>query len=84
LTTRINASEFKKPIPNKPIYTGQLFDCDGCGRCNLCKYKMNAQTTIKNARDKMKKRSNSPMTRARSEKIDDRKKEIDKNDSQFF
>lgn len=73
LTTRINASDFKKLNPNKPIYTGPLYDCGGCSRCNLCKYKLMSQQLM-----------NRPKSAVRSERIDERKKEIDKNDRQFF
>ena len=71
LTTRINASEYKKHIPNKPMYTNPLFDCDGCSRCSLCKYKLEASQMM----TKGSKANINP------EKITERKKEIDKNDS---
>jgi hypothetical protein len=74
LSIRIKSWKFKAPVA-KPNFkmSGALYNCTGCGnRCNLCQYQ-----------SAFKKMVESKGT-IDQDKIDERKKEVDKSDRMFF
>jgi len=74
-----SAKNTKSGPPSTPygwVSSGPIFDCGGCGeRCGLCKYKVNAMREEKWLLDTTKKLEK----KIDHEKIDEKKKEQDKN-----